>query len=78
MVNTKKEVTSNFKGKASELYERKLVELKSKNCERVKRKLRKAKNANREKRKIKLQRALRWMPWYMAPKKDVTSCDKLR
>ena len=30
------------------------------------------------KKKIKLQRALRWMPWYMAPKKDVTSCEKLR
>ena len=31
-----------------------------------------------EKRKIKLQRAYRRMPWYMAPKKDVTSCEKLR
>ena len=31
-----------------------------------------------EEEKIKLQRALRWMPWYMAPKKDVTSCEKLR
>ena len=29
-------------------------------------------------RKIKLQRAYRRMPWYMAPKKDVTSCEKLR
>ena len=29
-------------------------------------------------KKIKLQRAQRRMPWYMAPKKDVTSCDKLR
>ena len=28
--------------------------------------------------KIKLQRAYRRMPWYMAPKKDVTSCEKLR
>ena len=30
------------------------------------------------KKKIKLQRAYRRMPWYMAPKKDVTSCEKLR
>ena len=29
-------------------------------------------------KKIKLQRAYRRMPWYMAPKKDVTSCEKLR
>ena len=29
-------------------------------------------------KKIKLQRAQRRMPWYMAPKKDVTSCEKLR
>ena len=28
--------------------------------------------------KNKLQRAYRRMPWYMAPKKDVTSCEKLR
>ena len=28
--------------------------------------------------KIKLQRAYRRMPWHMAPKKDVTSCEKLR
>ena len=27
--------------------------------------------------KNKLQRAYRRMPWYMAPKKDVTSCEKL-
>ena len=29
-------------------------------------------------KKIKLQRAYRRMPWYMAPKKDATSCEKLR
>ena len=33
---------------------------------------------NKRERKIKLQRAHRRMPWYMAPKKDVTSCEKLR
>ena len=34
--------------------------------------------SNLKERKIKLQRAYRRMPWYMAPKKDATSCEKPR
>ena len=33
---------------------------------------------SRRERKIKLQRAYGGCLWYMAPKKDVTSCEKLR
>ena len=28
--------------------------------------------------KIKANKGIGWMPWHQAPKKDVTSCDKLR
>ena len=27
---------------------------------------------------IKANKGIGWMPWHQAPKKDVTSCDKLR
>ena len=27
---------------------------------------------------IKANKGIWWMPWHQAPKKDVTSCDKLR
>ena len=37
-----------------------------------------SKGKNEAPKKNKLQRAYRRMPWYMAPKKDVTSCEKLR
>jgi len=29
-------------------------------------------------RKDQATKSIRGMPWYMAPKKDVTSCEKLR
>ena len=37
-----------------------------------------SKGKNEAPKKNKLQRAYRRMPWYMAQKKDVTSCEKLR
>ena len=32
----------------------------------------------RRRRKDQATKSIRRMPWYMAPKKDVTSCEKLR
>ena len=49
--------------------------MKSRNEKKLER-IRRFARANEK--KIKLQRAYRRMPWYMAPKKDVTSCEKLR
>ena len=35
-------------------------------------------NENQENRKVQANKSIRWMPWHQEPKKDVTSCEKLR
>ena len=67
MVNKAKDVKSNFKAltaRKTKLAECKNIEFEIEKTSR--------------KREDQATKGLRRMPWYMAPKKDVTSCEKLR
>ena len=67
MVNKAKDVKSNFKALAAikRISRVKIIEFS-----------RKVKTSR--KREDQATKGLRRMPWYVAPKKDVTSCEKLR
>ena len=68
LVNKAKDVKSNFKALELQISRVKNIEFSNK---RTRRRVDK-------REKDQATKGLRRMPWYMAPKKDVTSCEKLR
>ena len=70
--------TKNYKVNTIKYRSYKFLEFFCKVFLRIIRRIAKSLKELMQTKKNKLQRAYWRMPWYMAPRKDVTSCEKLR